>query len=63
MRKEPTLEQWRELYKLGLKIRDMEPWNDFQDLDIIAMEIPEKKEPYFCSILGAGGQCFELIPL
>ncbi len=58
MRKEPTLEQWRELYKLGLKIRDMEPWNDFQDLDIIAMEIPEKKEPYFCSILGAGGQCF-----
>lgn len=58
MRKEPTLEQWSELYKLGLKIRSMEPWNIFQDLDIIAVEIPNRKEPYFCSLLGAGGQCF-----
>lgn len=58
MRKESTLDKWRELYKLAAKIRTMEPWKEFQDLDIISIEIPHIKEPFFCSILGAGGQCF-----
>lgn len=58
MRKAPTPDQWRQLYSLGIKIRTMEPWNEFQDLDIITIEIPNKKEPYFCSVLGAGGKCF-----
>lgn len=58
MRKEPSLNQWIELYNLGLKIRAMEPWSRFQDLDIIAIEVPNKEEPYFCSLLGAGGECF-----
>lgn len=58
MRKEASLEQWRYLFNIGLMIRDMEPWKDFDDMDIITIELPGYKEPFFCSFLGAGDQCF-----
>lgn len=58
MRKEATLKQWRKLYNIGMTLRGMTPWHEFEDMDIITIKLPGRHEPYFCSILGAGGQCF-----
>ena len=37
MRKEATIEQWKELYEVATRIKEMKPWNKFWDLDIIGI--------------------------
>ena len=36
MRKEATIEQWKELYESATRLKSMKPWETFWDLDIIA---------------------------
>lgn len=57
MRKEATLEEWKELYEIAIKLKDMEPWEALWDMDLITI-IEEDKEPCICSIMGRGGECF-----
>jgi len=35
MRKEAKLEQWRGLYDIAIKIKELKPWEYLWDLDVI----------------------------
>lgn len=58
MRKEATLEQWKELYEIALKIKELEPWKHLWDMDVFTIKLPDVDQPCFCSILGHGGECY-----
>lgn len=55
MRQEATLTEWKELYEVATRIKALEPWKDFWDLDLISLQFEGEKEPIFVSILGRGG--------
>jgi hypothetical protein len=58
MRKEASLEQWKELYDVAIRIKEMKPWEDLWDMDLITILPSEKEEPYVCNVMGRGGECF-----
>jgi hypothetical protein len=60
MRKEAKLEQWRGLYDIAIKIKELKPWEYLWDLDVITIVSSYEKEPYYCSIMGRGGECFAI---
>lgn len=60
MREEASLEEWRELYQLGIKIQKLEPWNYLWDTNIITIRLSHQKEPYFCNITGRGTDNFSI---
>ena len=37
MRNEATIGQWKELYEVATRIKEMKPWDKFWDLDIIGI--------------------------
>ena len=61
MRKEATIEQWKELYEVATRIKDMKPWNKFWDLDIIGIREGNEEDTTFYSILGHGGDCYGIV--
>ncbi|MHB8963634.1 MAG: DUF7309 domain-containing protein [Saccharofermentanales bacterium] len=58
MRKEASLDQWKVLYEVGMKIKEIQPWNDLWDTELIMISLPEWKDPCYCSVLGHNGNCF-----
>lgn len=58
MRKEASLELWKELYETAINIGKLEPWNYFWDTDLVAIYLKGAKEPVFCSIMGRAGSCY-----
>lgn len=58
MRKEASLEQWKELYDVAIKIKEMRPWEELWDMDLITILPSEEEEPCVCSVMGRGGECF-----
>ncbi|WP_418422927.1 DUF7309 domain-containing protein [Blautia sp.] len=61
MRKEATIEQWKELYEVATRIKEMKPWNKFWDLDIIGIREGNEEDTTFYSILGHGGDCYGIV--
>ena len=61
MRKEATIEQWKELYEAAIRIKEMKPWNKFWDLDIIGIREGNEEDTTFYSILGHGGDCYGIV--
>ena len=61
MRKEATIEQWKELYEVATRIKEMKPWNKFWDLDIIGIREGNEEDTTFYSILGHGGRCYGIV--
>ena len=51
MRQEATIEVWRELYQLATKIKELKPWEQFWDMDLIAIQDEHEEEPIFISVL------------
>ena len=60
MRKEAGIEQWNELYEVTINIKKLEPWNYLWDMDIITIILPEYEEPFYCSVMGKGGECYAI---
>lgn len=58
MRKEASLEQWRELYEAATRIKEMKPWEKFWDMDLIGVRNGAEEDTIFYSILGRGGECY-----
>lgn len=58
MRKEATLDEWKDLYEVTTKIKGLEPWNTFWDMDLIAVRDGLEEDAIFFSILGKGGSCY-----
>lgn len=47
MRNEATIGQWKELYEVATRIKEMKPWDKFWDLDIIGIREETKKTQRF----------------
>ncbi len=60
MRKEATLAQWKDLYEVAIRIKELKPWEYLWDMDIITIMLPDREEPYYCSIMGRAGECFSI---
>ena len=61
MRKEATIEQWKELYEVATRLKEMKPWEKFWDLDIIGIREGAEEDTAFYSILGHGGDCYGIV--
>lgn len=42
----------KELFQIAKHLYQAKLWNDFWDMDIIALQLPNRKEPVFVSVLG-----------
>lgn len=58
MRKDATIKEWKQLYELTTRIKELEPWKNFWDLDIIGIQEGAEEDTAFISILGKGGDCY-----
>ena len=61
MRKEAMIEQWKELYEVATRLKEMKPWEKFWDLDIIGIREGAEEDTTFYSILGHGGGCYGIV--
>ena len=57
MRQEATIEEWRDLYRVGTKIKALKPWEKFGDTDLIGIQEKKEENTVFFSILGRDGDC------
>lgn len=57
MRKDIDLKQWQSLYEVAIRLKEMKPWTQLWDMDLIRIILPGYEEPYFCSIMGNAGEC------
>lgn len=60
MRVEATLEEWRSLYKIAIKLKELKPWEELYDMDLITIEQLDTDESYMCSIMGKAGECYAI---
>ena len=58
MRKEASLEQWKELYEVATRLKERKPWEKFWDMDLIGIRNGAAEDTVFFSILGRGGECY-----
>ena len=56
----PTIEQWKELYDAAINIRQIAPWDYLWDMDLIAINLPSREEPVYCSVMGRNGECYAI---
>lgn len=61
MRKEATLEQWRELYEVATRIKERKPWEKLWDMDLIGVRDGAEEDTVFFSTLGRGGDCYGIV--
>ena len=61
MRKEASLEQWKALYEVTTRIKEMKPWERLWDLDIIGIQNGKEEDTSFFSIMGRGGDCYGIV--
>ena len=61
MRKEASKEEWKKLYDVATRIKELKPWEDFWDLDLICLREGEREDAAFVSVLGRGGECYGIV--
>ena len=59
-RREAETEEWRALYEAGARVKELQPWETFWDMDLIALDGGWDEEAYV-SILGKGGGCYGVV--
>ena len=59
-RQEAETEEWRALYEAGACVKELQPWETFWDMDLIALDGGWDEEVYV-SILGKGGGCYGIV--
>lgn len=52
----PTLDEWRALYDAALRVRDLEPWESMEEIDIFGVQDPEGGGTGFVSVMGSLGE-------
>lgn len=60
MREDASFEEWRELYDIAIRIKEMKPWEELWDMDLITILLKGKTEPCVCSVMGGTGECFAI---
>ena len=53
---EPTLEQWRKLYDVAGRVKQMAPWQWMLETDLFAIQHPQTGEVGFVSVMGTLGE-------
>lgn len=61
MRKEASLEQWKELYETTTRIKELKPWEKFWDMSLIGIRYGSEEDTVYVSILGRGGDCYGVV--
>lgn len=54
--KEPTLEEWRQLYDLMKKVKEVAPWEYLEEDEIFGVQNPETSQIGFISVMGSLGE-------
>ncbi|HHV30518.1 DUF7309 domain-containing protein [Acetivibrio mesophilus] len=60
LKKEATLDEWKEIYDLAVKFRELRCWEWIRDTDIFGVQHPKTGENAYCCVLGNGGDIFGL---
>ena len=55
MRKEASIQEWKDLYQAATKIKELKPWEHFWDMDLIGIQEGNEEDTVFFSVLGRGG--------
>jgi hypothetical protein len=56
--KEPSRPQLEKLYRFMVEIKELEPWNELWDRDLMLIYFPNEAEPVLCSVMGKNGECY-----
>lgn len=58
MRTEAKIEEWKKLYEVATRIKELKPWEYLWDIDIVGILTGDNPEDtVFYSVLGRGGSC------
>ena len=60
MRKEASIQEWKDLYQVATIIKELKPWEHFWDMDLIGIQEGKEEDTVFFSVLGRGGGCYGL---
>jgi hypothetical protein len=58
--KQPSTEEWKRLYTLMSEVKEIGPWEWFEEDDIFAVQDPKTEEIGFVSIMGAIGEHYSI---
>ena len=56
--KNPTLDQWRQLYDLAAQIKKIAPWEWMTEIDLFGVQDPETDSTGFVCVMGMRGEHF-----
>lgn len=63
MRKEASIQEWKDLYQAATKIKELKPWEHFWDMDLIGIQEGNEEDTVFFSVLGRGEAATVLLPM
>jgi len=60
-KKDATLDEWRQLYEVATRLKELKPWELFWDMDLVRVKEKSDAHEAYASILGKGEGCFGII--
>ena len=60
LRKEASKNAWKQLYDITLKLDKLEPWNYLGDTQLVTIQLKDREEPVFCSVMENSAEKEEL---
>ena len=60
-KKEATLEEWRQLYEVATRLKELKPWELFWDMDLVRVKEEGDVHEAYASILGKGEGCYGIV--
>ena len=54
--KQPTEKEWKRLYEIAVKVKELAPWEWMYEDNIFGVQNPETEEIGFVSVMGVGGE-------
>ncbi|HEY2382021.1 MAG TPA: hypothetical protein VGK48_12650 [Terriglobia bacterium] len=54
------MSSWLDLYNLAGRVRKMAPWDWMDEIDIFGVQAHPGRDPFFISVMGAGGEHFAM---
>ncbi|MBC8186295.1 hypothetical protein H8E88_34870 [candidate division KSB1 bacterium] len=58
--KSPIINEWKKLFELMIKIKEIAPWEWLYEQDIFAVQNPKTNELGFVSVMGANGEHYAI---
>ncbi len=56
----PTVDEWKQLYDLAAKVKELAPWDWMEEDDIFGFQMPGTGELGFISVMGALGEHYSI---